>query len=798
MTVEFVDGLITFDLGINSNLPRLLLPKNQLAFATNATVRGSFLSPRPTIRKINLSFQAGVDTDAFHDGLFQGKAEYQADDGTASEVWAIAGKLYHVVPDSDVTATVTLVSTGATEQDASAPQHWLWQAEKWIIWNDGVSNPVFFDGATCTRSNYSVVGSAGVVASNLTVNTGIGTSVTVTVSLDPTGLVSVGDLLYIPASAAPAQLVLSVTGTTANTITGTNTNLNASATNIFIYGVGIPLSYGSPNATQLPPGRMGTYGMGRVWQCLPDGKQFVAGDLVGGSSGTLANNFRDAVLNVTENGYLAGGGNFTVPGTVGSIRAMRFTTTLDASLGQGPLQVFTPTTVFSCQAPVDRLTWQNLQNPILTESLIGAGALGQNSTIGSNNDMLFRSLDGIRSLKLARLEFDTWGNVPISREVQRVIDQDNTALLAYGSAVVFGNRMLMTAQPTASDQGVFHQGLIALNFDPLSNINGKKPSVYDGLWTGLNILQIGVNTDNAGQRCFATCLNVAEGTKELWEVQADGAATADDGYVPIIWELESPVLFKDVKKGIFDPIELDDGEISIDNVVGRVDFRAYYRPDQYACWVPWTSFSVCNDASSTQRAYKTRIGLGQPDINQCDANGSGKPFRIGNTFQFKLVIQGHCVFFGAKFKAHLSTQTKWAIPACPCPADPVPKQITYEFVHGGLNLFNPGTAAFLHFGLDSVPPQLFIDSEQVTKAKLAIGYLQALNPDDGLWYAITANEDPPQFQVQPISELTAVNPAFYKIDGTKLYLKNPATGLYHQVTIGGAPAQLQLSFVGIQ
>src|SRR6478735_2646042 len=110
---EYVDGCVTFDLGINSNLPGILVPKNQLSFATNATQRGSFVAPRPTIRRINLSLDSTVDPVAFF-GLFQGKSEYLSDDGIESELWAISGKLYHIIPDSGVTATVTLVSTSAT------------------------------------------------------------------------------------------------------------------------------------------------------------------------------------------------------------------------------------------------------------------------------------------------------------------------------------------------------------------------------------------------------------------------------------------------------------------------------------------------------------------------------------------------------------------------------------------------------------------------------------------------------------------------------------------------------------
>jgi len=107
---------------------------------------------------------------------------------------------------------------------ASRTQAWLWQAEKWMIINDGQSVPIFFDGATSRRS--------------------------VLVGANP----------------------------------------------------------------ELPIARMGTYWLGRVWQAGPDGVTFLAGDAVGGASGTLAEEFRDAVLHISENLYLASNKRFRVPG----------------------------------------------------------------------------------------------------------------------------------------------------------------------------------------------------------------------------------------------------------------------------------------------------------------------------------------------------------------------------------------------------------------------------------------------------------------------------------------------------
>jgi hypothetical protein len=196
--------------------------------------------------------------------------------------------------------------------------------------------------------------------------------------------------------------------------------------------------YGIP---ELPAGRMLAYGMGRVWEAMTDSISFLAGDVVGGSSGSPSLKFRDAVLKITENLYLAGGGLFRVPGSVGEIRGMIFTATLDVSLGQGPLQVFTSRNVFSCQAPVDRTTWQKLTNPILTEALKGAGGAGQYCLVNSNADVIFRSPDAqLRSLILGRLDFNRWGDTPISFELLRTTEKENQALMQFCSAIVFDNR----------------------------------------------------------------------------------------------------------------------------------------------------------------------------------------------------------------------------------------------------------------------------------------------------------------------------------------------------------------------
>jgi len=420
---------------------------------------------------------------------------------------------------------------------------------------------------------------------------------------------------------------------------------------------------------QLPAGRMGAYGMGRNWMSLTDGRSFVASDIVGGASGTPSQNDRDAPLRITENTFLFEGGLFVIPGSgIGFITAMVFSATLDVSLGQGPLQVFTQTNVFSCNAPVDRTTWSALTNPILTESLIANGGTGQNSTTLANGDILMRSLDGVRSLVLARREFSTWGNVPQSREVQPLLNLDNTSTLAFGSSITFSNRYLQTATPTSSPCGIFHPNTVVINFDPLSTLNSKSPAAWDGQWTGLNVLQYITGIFSGTQRCFALTVNttLTPNTIELYEILADGILTKDNNTTPIVMDFSTGDLFKKLQNKTADDFcRLRDGELYVDQVVGPVSFQVFYKPDQFGGgssgnypggWVPWYAWSV--DGKSP---FYPRMGFGEPSPNDLDPV-INRPLREAFTFQIRLVITGSCRVLSCRVKALYAPTPEFAVP----------------------------------------------------------------------------------------------------------------------------------------
>ena len=432
---------------------------------------------------------------------------------------------------------------------------------------------------------------------------------------------------------------------------------------------------------QLPVGRNGAYVLGRNWIALADGLSYIASDMVGDQSGTPTYQFRDAVLFTTQNALLAGGGAFQVPGGAGDIRFMADLATLDVSLGQGTVQIGTPYKIFSCDAPyltsIDRANWQTSTNPIVTESLVGRGGIGQRSAVIVNSDLFFRGGDkALYSLVLARREFNTWGNTPASLEVDPVLSLDDPALLRYAAGIFWDNRLLENTGLVSGPQGVYGAKSVALNFDPLSSLRGKSPSVYDGVWQDLNVFQYVKGFFSGVERCFAFCFSADPQRIELWELFASPSTSdlqptvpadyLDNGTTPITLEAETATLFAQVGgKEVNDLCQLIDGELYVSDLAGLTTFAVYFRPDYDQTWHLWRKWTV-----QAAPNYQPRMGLGEPPGTFDPA--TKRPWRDGYSFQFKLVVTGHCVIMGARFAATILPTVTFAPPMFDKPKPPHP------------------------------------------------------------------------------------------------------------------------------
>lgn len=402
------------------------------------------------------------------------------------------------------------------------------------------------------------------------------------------------------------------------------------------------------NSDEVPIGTRMAYGMGRLW--VANGREFVAGDIVGGPSGTVNFQYRDAVLKFTENDYIAEGGAFGVPLQSGDITGMRFSANLDTSLGQGELIVFTERAVFAVNVPPDRTTWKDLQIPLQRVAAMPFGATSHASIVNVNGDLFYRSLDGLRSLVFARREFSAgaWGNLPMSKEMKRVLDDNDKKLLKFCSGAVFDNRLFMLCSPARSvGHGVYHRGLVALDFDLVSSLDGKLPAAYDGLWTGLRILKVVKGDFDGMERCFLFCLS-SENKIELWEQTieeyCDRPSFSD--HTRIAGSIETP-LFDCGDR--FNWKRLDTGEIWLDEIKDTYDLAVKYRPDEYPLWFDWNSWTECADVSVCSidacefpvfklPQYRTKMNLPRPTI-QCE-QGNEKPPHTGYKFQARIEFTG--------------------------------------------------------------------------------------------------------------------------------------------------------------
>ena len=152
------DAVLAFDGGVDSYTLPAELPKNTLAFAVNCTVRNDFISTRSPYRKINLS------GDSIPSGLFQEACYYQPDAGVESIFSAIGGRLIQFIPDSLGGAVVKNQTQNSGGQVPITSQNWMWQSENFLIWQDGQSLPIFFDGSLTRRSLGNMPLSYGIIS----------------------------------------------------------------------------------------------------------------------------------------------------------------------------------------------------------------------------------------------------------------------------------------------------------------------------------------------------------------------------------------------------------------------------------------------------------------------------------------------------------------------------------------------------------------------------------------------------------------------------------------------------------
>lgn len=414
---------------------------------------------------------------------------------------------------------------------------------------------------------------------------------------------------------------------------------------------------GTPGVNEIPAAGPMDYYMGRLWYA--QGRQYAAGDIVGGNSGTVANKFRDAPLNVTESPLVLGGDGFTVPTNAGNIRALFHNANLNSQLGQGQLMIGTRKAIYSLVVPVSRTDWISTTANNQPEQIVvqlNNGPVNSRSIVKANGDIFYQTLaPDISSLFASVRNFGQWGNRSISANEQRVLSFVDRSLLKAANGMVFDNRLWQSSLPKVTPQGIVHQAMIPMDFIPISSFAQAHEPVWEGIYQGLQFLQVFVGDFGGRERAFAVSVSDRDSSIELWEItnflRSDYLSPAltneDERRVTMVIEFPAFTWQRE-----FDLKKLLTLELWLDKLFGSVDITVEWRPDSDACWQMWHKWKECSARNTTEdcvnpisypigqyrESFRSTRTLPNPPENCISA--TGRPAHIAYQFQIRMTIKG--------------------------------------------------------------------------------------------------------------------------------------------------------------
>jgi len=661
-----LEGQRDFSGGMDSSRAPNLISDNAVSRAVNVTFRGGTPITRPGFRQLvlaNADVEANNGLDFFVNGLFQGGYYYQdrRTDKNPCVFSVMSGfvikidlgtyevqRVYPVVQATDIVAgesyiiktvgTTTWTSYGAASNnigeqfisnsssgagtgtaysinpiDIYADCYFV-QAENYLIIQDGSSAPRIWDGDNLWISGLGPAGSTGKI-SQVPIGTvmAYGQGRLFVANTERTSGTA-GDLAY----GGSTDQVAITSGAGAG---GASTYVLTTATwptlTTFVAGDLITIS-----------GHSSSNGSNGTWtvKSVTTAPYTITIDLANPSSASTATSGTGGfvtkanagaasdLLRFTETTYLDEGGSLQVPGFLGKITGLIFMPVQDSGAGVGDLLIFCETGVLSLSVAVPRTQWKNTAG-FQRIALASIGSTGQESLTTANGDVFFRSFDGLRTYRNARAEFNSFGRVPISAEMNAVLEYDTKNMLKNCSSIVFDNRFLFTATPKIDFRGVpsttlrkrpiTFSSIVALDFTTLASIGAQRASCYDGFWRGLDVTKLVSGVVDGKPRAFAFCVDYeVNATNTLWEITSDIFADEPVNATPIpitsiletrSFQLGSP---SEVKK-------LIRADLWLGSLRGNTDFKIYWRPDEYACWREWHEFSRC---ATVENCVVTGVG----------------------------------------------------------------------------------------------------------------------------------------------------------------------------------------------
>jgi len=616
---------------MDSSVVPNLVPDNGCAMAINTTFRGGrprtrpgntqvFLQDNPELQGGLALFNTGqalVGSATISVGnYFQGATMYINKEDSARN-YLVCGVGGYICKIDVVTGYVTILSRlnnfGSEETDPNGNRilfRWdatkriyFAQAERYLIIQNNVDKPLIFDGEFLWQTGVGPTGSIGNISSIPTGNIMAYGQGRLFVTLPDRTKFLAGDLVF---GGSASQVEVS-TSTIGSTNVGAKTRITCSSTVNFTNGDVVTISGHSST-----PDINGTWRVSNVTNVSSIGSFDINHNAYNqayangtGGFATKASSGSDTdLLRFTETTYLAEGGSFQVPSEMGKIRGMIFQPIADTASGQGDLMVFAEAGVVSFGVSAPRSMWKNTPG-FQRITLSKIGSICERFLLPVNNDIYFRSADGIRSYRNARAEQDGFGQLPLSSQVQAFTDFDTESLLEAGSAIFFDNRLHFTVGPIVDLKNITlpsnnplptrptaFEGIGTFDFNSMGGAGKDKIATWDGLWTGIRVYQLISGYIDGVPRAFAFVQNKTTYENELWELYPwalyDYTLTSSGDRIQCAVETRSYNFGSEwtLKK-------LTRGDLWVSDFDGISLVNVYYKPESSSCYQFWHSFTIC-------------------------------------------------------------------------------------------------------------------------------------------------------------------------------------------------------------
>lgn len=377
-----------------------------------------------------------------------------------------------------------------------------------------------------------------------------------------------------------------------------------------------------PEISRLPnAATAGCYAHGRIVTVV-DGKKIIVGDIIHKTELTSPSN----VLETTEQNYYATGSYFSPPSNLGEVMAIAILPLRNTQHGHDDVIIHCKYGVFSLKIDIfPRDQWSELA--ISKHLLLDTAAVGPYAIILYDGDQMFRSRNGIQTIRSAAAQANILGNPQqsISEPVRSMLDSDHPSLLRFSSMAKWSwqHRTFCTTGLWIDGPHRGGRGFVSLNMMPQGSY-ASDSRAWEGLWT----LPYGYSKP-------VQLLNGLFGDSDRLLILA--TEETDDGYNNSLVEVD-PALKHDVMEDgssrdiscqvISRNLPLEDnhsfkiwhdGRIVFRNVQGCLDWGVWCRRSTGDKWQHWNSGkvvapTVCDKAACLQepKSYQVIRNLGHP------------------------------------------------------------------------------------------------------------------------------------------------------------------------------------------